>query len=222
MSFLWLNTCLLANIWGMGFDHTQRILDLLHGFDLSTMAQVQVPGRQEGIWHNSVLIGAGDAVCRMTFWYEGMPAEDPSIHTIVVFTFADGTMCAFEGGVNNEKCADLSMVDQLTRSGYAYTIMGGGGNMTVTQVKTGGSRVASPHMSAVGRAILNAAAQYGEEATGMEGDFDRRVEFADGAVWLLDLEGFLAKREDGQVYSLEGFEDYDKTALAAVFQLSGN
>ena len=94
--------------------------------------------------------------------------------------------------------------------------------MTVTQVQTGKSRVASPHMSAVGRAILKAAAQHGEETPGTEGNYDRRVEFADGAVWLLDLEGLLAKSEDGRVCSLEGFENYDKMAFAAVFQLPDN
>lgn len=205
-----------------GFDHTQWILDLLHGFDLATMEQVQVPGQQEGIWHNTTVIGVGDATCRMTFWYEKMPAEDPSVHTIVVFTFSDTSACAFDGGAQNEKCSDLLMADQLTRSGYLYTLMGNGGNMTVTQVQTGESRVASPHMSAVGRAILEAAAQHGEEAPGTEGNFDRRVEFTDGAVWMLDLEGLLAKSEDGQVCSLEGFENYDKMAFAAVFQLPDN
>lgn len=205
-----------------GFDHTQWILDLLHGFDLTTMEQVHVPGQQEGIWHNTTVIGVGDATCRMTFWYEKMPAEEPSVHTIVVFTFSDASACAFDGGAQNEKCSDLLMADQLTRSGYPYTLMGNGGNMTVTQVQTGKSRVASPHMSAVGRAILKAAAQHGEETPGTEGNYDRRVEFADGAVWMLDLEGLLAKSEDGRVCSLEGFENYDKTAFAAVFQLPDN
>lgn len=190
------------------FDRTETMLELLHSFDLSALEPHELT-RTDLLGTESGVIRVGDARCRVAVWYYATPSEsNQGTDTALVFTFTDGTMCAFSGGALGWDVSDIIQAISFARDGQVYT-SGTGGNMTVTQLDTGESRVSSPVFSGLIECIFDNTVLLSEPVKDTQGSFDFQVSFEDGATYLFDCSSLLIKTEGGQVYAIGGFEGSD-------------
>lgn len=189
-------------------DRSDQMLELLHRFDLSALELVEIEDF-EVFDSTSGIIHAGDARCRVAVWYEDSPVENPNAVINLVFTFSDGTMCAFDGGnATNNKIADIMHTIDYAGSEKAYLLYskGTGGNVTVTKLFTGESRALHPAASAYVESIFENTPRLAPKADNSNGQFNWQVTLENGATYLFDVENLLLKTEAGQVYPIGGFE----------------
>lgn len=207
MEYVPVNQIVPDSLAGM-FDRTETMLELLHSFDLSALEPHELT-RTDLLGTESGVIRVGDARCRVAVWYYATPSEsNQGTDTALVFTFTDGTMCAFSGGALGRDVSDIIQAISFARDGQVYT-SGTGGNMTVTQLVTGESRVSSPVFSGLIECIFDNTVLLSEPVKDTQGSFDFQVSFEDGATYLFDCSSLLIKTEGGQVYAIGGFEGSD-------------
>ena len=191
------------------FDHTGLILGYLHDFDLSALEPLELPEIQafEAQASSSGLIHAGDARCRVAVWYDQEPIEGLEVHSALVFTFSDGTMCGFDGGALGENIRDIGTAIDVAGSRRTYALFDTGGPMTVTWLTEGESRTSSMYCSAWVRCVFDNTVLLAQPVKEKDSHFDWQVSFEGGPTYLFDYEDLLIQTEDGQVFPLGGFDE---------------
>ncbi len=197
-------------------NHLPTILEQLHSFDLTSLSPIDVASfdRQNQI---SSLIHAGDARCRMAIWYDKAKrtSEQEIINSALVFTFADGTMCGFDGGNSNSLVTDL--YNAIGQSGsartYAFnTNITAESNVTVTEVATGESRVLPPFAAAYVECIFENTPLLSEQVKS-EADFPWQIEIQNGGCYWYNAEQNLLMTESNKVYAISGFENQEDNLI---------
>ena len=205
------------------FDYTDLILGYLHDFDLSALEPLELSDIEAFETNSSVsgLIHVGGARCRVAVWYGQTSVEDEPVNSVLVFTFSDGTMCGFDGGVLGEHVRNISAAIETAGSRRTYALVDTDGPMTVTQLSTGESRASSMFISALVGCVFDNTVLLAQPVKESGGSFDWQLSFEDGATYLFDYDNLLIRTEDGQVFPLGGFEDLSYTDTICACVLNG-
>ena len=191
-------------------DRSDQMLELLHGFDLSALEPVEIEDF-EIYASDSGIIHVGNARCRVALWYESSPVENPTAVINLVFTFSDGTMCAFDGGnATDNKITDIMHAINFAGSEQPYLLYakGTGGNVTVTKLSTGESRALHPAASAYVECIFKNTPRLSEQVKS-EAEFPWKIEIRNGGTYWYNPEQNLLMTEDNKVYPIGGFENQE-------------
>ncbi|MGM9606783.1 MAG: M56 family metallopeptidase [Oscillospiraceae bacterium] len=194
---------------GYTFDRTDMMLTYLHDFDLSSLEPLDSEKLEAFETNASVsgLIHVGNARCRVAVWYDQKPAEGQDFNTALVFTFSDGIMCGFDGGVQGSGAADIHSAIEIAGDVRTYALTDTDGHLTVTRLSTGESRRSSNYFSAFLACIFDNTVLLAPKAEDPGGQFDWQVSIEGGATYLFDAENLLIQTENGQVYPIGGFEE---------------
>ena len=196
------------------FDHTKLILEALQKVDLTSLRQME-PAEIESFdiqVSSSGLLHVGDARCRATVWYDQRPALDQEYTAALVFTFSDGTVCAFEERISGTGvAADLAYAISIAGNATSYALFPQGGDVTVVQLSTGKTGGTSAYGAAWITCVFENTPRLAPRADDHSGQFDYQVTLADGSIYLFDDENLLLQTADGQIYPIGGFEEGEGT-----------
>lgn len=203
-------------------DQTEMILSALHDFDLTALEPLDINSFQTMDGRYSGVIHAGKARCRVTIWYDYV-----STNSILMFTFSDGTVCLFDAGTNIEKAMGIFNAIDMAGVGRIHSMMpysdgnmAMDGNITVTQLSTGESRIMQSAACAYVECIFDNTVRLATPVKNVEGQFDWQVSIEGGATYLFDAEQLLIQTENGRVYPIGGFADQsDSSVLPGMEQM---
>jgi len=189
-------------------NSSKAMLDRLHGFDLSTLEPVEIEEyAPEHI--ESAVIHVGDARCRMTLWYE-QEADGGFVPTgPVVFTFSDGSMCAFASDSHGDLLEPLHSAIGLSNSGLGFALREDqspwSSRVTITELATG----ARHNMNAAAAAYVECVFENTPRLSGQvksAAEFPWKIEILDGGTYWYNPEEGLMLTENNKVYAIGGFE----------------
>ncbi len=192
------------------FDHTNLILESLQKVDLTALRQMELAeiNSFDIQVSTSGLIHVGDARCRAAVWYDQRPALDQEYTAALVFTFSDGTVCAFEEQISGTgMAADLAYAISIAGWATSYSLFPQGGDVSVIQLSSGKTGGTSAYGSAWITAIFENTPRLASSVKEHNGQFDYQVTLADSSVYLFDDENLLLQAPNGQVYPIGGFEE---------------
>ena len=204
-------TTITHNIDGqtLTINRLNPALELLHNFDLSTLTPIDVTifDRQNQI---SSLIHAGDARCRMAIWYDKAKRtnEQEIINSALVFTFADGTMCGFDGGNSNSLVTDLysAIEDSGSARNYGFSShITTESNVAVTEPVTGERRSLPAFSAPYVECVFENTPRLSEQVKS-EAEFPWKIEILGGGTYWYNPEEGLMLTENNKVYAIGGFE----------------
>lgn len=196
----------------MTFDHLDLILDNLHGADLSALEPLDMDSFSRTGQRVSSLIHVGEARCRMTIWYD-LSERNEINSCALVFTFADGSWCAFDGGTGDGIISSLNYAVTTAGSARLYAFPSDAitteTDVSVTDMTTGESRALNAFTAAYVQCIFANTPRL-SEAVKSEAEFPWSVTLRDGSVCGYNDRENLICLENGSVYAIGGFEESEE------------